>query len=77
MATTPSNTGANRSSISPENPEMNPKTLAASFTTLLALGGLLFAISTSAQVTFVHSKAHKKLVWIVGFIFYRLVFLSA
>ncbi|TQD77935.1 hypothetical protein C1H46_036468 [Malus baccata] len=62
-------------------PEINPKTLAASFTTLLALGGLLFVIGTSEPDTFVSDKTHKTLLYIVGFslgaIFYGLIFLSA
>ncbi|TQD77933.1 hypothetical protein C1H46_036466 [Malus baccata] len=81
LARTPPNNGGNEPSLPPENPEINPKTLAASFTTLLALGGLLFAIGTSEPGTFVTNKAHKKLLYIVGFslgvIFYGLVFLSA
>lgn len=47
--------------------------MATSFTTLLALVDLLFAIFTSNPETFVNSDAHKKLVWLL--IFHRVQFL--
>ncbi|KAM1303924.1 hypothetical protein ACFX2F_021669 [Malus domestica] len=79
LATIPPNTRGNEPPLPP--PEINPKTLAASFITLLAFGGLLFAIGTSEPGTFVSNKAHKTLLYIVGFslgaIFYGLVFLSS